>query len=238
LRDGLGRKAFDRENHYLRNLAHVLALAREDTAMVETFDKLLEDDPVVDAGTRERIRMELVRRRDKALDKTARTLLHTIRDLLIEAGDRIDQLKLNGNGWDSVMDGLHRSYKRGRKAQQRAADEPSYENYHAWRRRVKDLDYQFRLVNDLWPEAIEQVQEHMDALSQVLGDEHDLGVLYAHLQGEPRAFGAHHKLEPLFKRIETKTHELRSKAHELGKPLYDDKPKAFIDRVAALYQVW
>lgn len=50
--------------------------------------------------------------------------------------------------------GLERSYRRGRDGFRSLGDEPSAFALHEWRKRVKDLWYQLRLLPPVWPAVL------------------------------------------------------------------------------------
>ena len=74
-----------------------------------------------------------------------------------------------------------RTYAEGRKAFARADAEPSADNLHEWRKRVKDLWYQQQLLEDSWPGVMKAQAKEAKKLSKLLGDDHDLTVLAEHV---------------------------------------------------------
>ena len=58
------------------------------------------------------------------------------------------------SGWKLLAPGLERTYKRGRARFSDVLRDPSPENVHEWRKRVKDLWYHLRLLRDSWPEVL------------------------------------------------------------------------------------
>jgi CHAD domain-containing protein len=95
---------------------------------------------------------------------------------------RIDDWPLRSD-WSTVGRGISRAYRRGRDAFVEADVDPTTEHLHDWRKRVKDLWYHQRLLNDAWPELIAVQAEEAHRLSELLGDDHDLGVLAERLGG-------------------------------------------------------
>ena len=53
------------------------------------------------------------------------------------------------------------------------------ESLHEWRKRVKHLWYHHTLLRSLWPPVMEVTGDEAHALSDHLGDDHDLAVLAA-----------------------------------------------------------
>jgi CHAD domain-containing protein len=92
--------------------------------------------------------------------------------------ERIEHWPLDGVRARTLTDGIERTYTQGRdelrQVQRRPADA---EQLHEWRKRVKDLWYQQRLLRDVWPGVLKAQADELDALGELLGDDHDLSVL-------------------------------------------------------------
>jgi CHAD domain-containing protein len=139
--------------------------------------------------------------------------------VLEEARARVDDWPLERDGFDAFEDGLSQTYRRGRRAWRAALKEPSTENLHEWRKRVKDLWYHCSILEEAWKPVMKALAGEAHELSDRLGDDHDLSVLLD--------FGAD-SLEPL---IATRRGELQDDAFAYGQRLYADKPKAHVRRI-------
>jgi CHAD domain-containing protein len=113
------------------------------------------------------------------------------------------------------------TYRSGRRAFARAEDEPTTEHLHEWRKRVKDLWYQQRLLKRAWPGVMKALAAEAKSLSKLLGSDHDLAVLAAELPDDD-------VLRPL---IADRRAELQDEAWTLGRRLYAESPKAFRKRL-------
>lgn len=87
----------------------------------------------------------------------------------------------------SLRAGLRRMLRRGGRAFFLAYSEPSDENFHAWRKRVKDVFYAACLLHPTRPQRLASWVDALDQLSEDLGDEHDLGILAKVLHEQPIA---------------------------------------------------
>ncbi|MCU1356915.1 MAG: domain containing protein [Acidimicrobiales bacterium] len=103
---------------------------------------------------------------------------------LVRTAEWIDRVPARVDGWDAIGPGLHRQYRLGRAALGALPDEPTVEELHEWRKRVKDLGYQTRLLRNLWPDVLKPVQRAAEELADLLGADHDLGLLLARLSAE------------------------------------------------------
>ena len=63
-----------------------------------------------------------------------------------------------------------------------ARRQPSDENLHEWRKRLKDLLYQLRLLQAAWPTVLGAYVQEAHRLADLLGDDHDLTVLISVLR--------------------------------------------------------
>lgn len=141
-----------------------------------------------------------------------------------------DGLAGEGLTWDVLADGLEASYRQGRLAMRAAFSAPEDEAFHDWRKRAKDLWYQVQLVRDACEPVLGGLEELLDELGERLGDDHDLAVLAA----QPAAAGQGELAASIARRRE----RLRREAWDLGRKIYAERPRAFVRRVAAYWQVW
>ncbi len=68
---------------------------------------------------------------------------------------------------------LQRTYRRGRKSFRATQSDPTTENFHSWRKRVKDLYYQAQILRELHP-GLRAAAGDAKALGRRLRDLHDL----------------------------------------------------------------
>ena len=103
---------------------------------------------------------------------------------LVRTAEWIDRVPARADGWDAIGPGLHRQYRLGRAALDALPDEPTVDELHEWRKRVKDHGYHTRLLRNLWPDVLKPVQRAAEELAELLGGDHDLGLLLARLSAE------------------------------------------------------
>src|SRR6185503_5359115 len=110
----------------------------------------------------------------------------------------------------------------------RAQAEPCVETYHRWRKRVKDLWYQVRLLKVIWPATAKNLADELERLADFLSDDHDLAILRQRvLQQSPKDRVQQDALVAL---IDQRRKELEVEANRLGERIYVERPKAFVDR--------
>ena len=69
------------------------------------------------------------------------------------------------------------AYARGRGEFRTMRKRPTVDGLHEWRKRVTDLWYHASLLEAAWPKPMKALGREAHALSDLLGDDHDLGVL-------------------------------------------------------------
>jgi hypothetical protein len=106
---------------------------------------------------------------------------------------------------------------------------------HEWRKSVKNLWYQARLLEPAAPSALDPLIETLDHLADALGDDHDLAVLVERLAGDPHRYGgALHAIRAVeIARAEQTV--LRRPAFRLGATIYAETPKAFVARIESYW---
>ena len=220
VRDEIGGKVYRRENGFFRDVARELAGVRDADVMLATLADLADRydadvGPVRQAVEAHRLRVAGGSRGRAAEAATA---------MLQEARARVDEWPLERDGFEAVEDGLRRTYRDGRRGWRAALRDPSSENLHEWRKRVKDLWYHCSILEESWKPVMKALGDEAHELSDRLGDDHDLALLLE--------FGAEGLEEP----IATRRRELQEEAFAYGGRLYVDKPKAFVRRVERWYR--
>jgi len=134
-----------------------------------------------------------------------------------------------GDGFDAIAPGLKKSFRRGRNALKLARAEQTAENFHNLRKRVKDRWYQARILEGLWPNPSQSPERALRDLQEDLGDDHNLEVLRATVPAESVA---------LREFVDTLQKHLREKSLGAAAPLYECKPREFVESLQALWNEW
>jgi CHAD domain-containing protein len=238
VRDELGDDVYRRENTRFRDAGRELAGARDAEVKLETlqsliarFDGRLTEDALAPFAKA----LEEERQRESRLDDRG-VLERAVAE--IEAGEAaVDDWPLRADDWSLIEPGLERAYRRGRDRFADVRKEASDEAVHEWRKRVKDLWYQLRIVRNAWPEVLDETADQAHELSDLLGDHHDLAVLRDDAL-ERRELLADGELERVLAAISERQDELADKAISLGHRIYAEKPKAFVRRLQSYWQAW
>jgi CHAD domain-containing protein len=232
VRDEVGDDVWRRENDHYREVARTLSSFRDAEILVEALEELGER---FGQSARERfaaLRTELDQENSSAHDDgSAERAMASAAAGLAAGRARIEQLPLDGDGWEVLAPGLHRSYRRGRKRLRAVEEEASVTNLHELRKRVKDLWYQLRLIRDADRALIGSLADHAHDLSDHLGDDHDLALLREEAQRRREAFSSLGDQRHLLEEIDQRRGELQFAAISLGERIYAEKPKRFTKRL-------
>ena len=239
VRDALGDDLYRRENQHYRDIGRELSGLRDAEVLVETLDALAErfgraqDERY--AGLRDRFQQELQERRE---DGSQEREMASAAAALITGRGRVETWPLEGDGWELVAPGIHRSYRRGRKRLREVEQRSSDETLHEWRKRAKDLWYQLRLIQEAEPEPIGTLAAQAHDLSDHLGDDHDLVLLREQAQRRREDFGEAGNQRLLLELIDKRRGELQFAASSLGERIYSEKPKKFVKRLGTRWKLW
>jgi CHAD domain-containing protein len=145
---------------------------------------------------------------------------------------RLLKWPLDGLTWKQICCAVGKIYKRGQRGLAKIINDPEPENFHAWRKRVKDLWYQLRILQPLNRVVLAEMAHDAEVLGELLGLEHDLDFLWARLEKEGSDEALRNDLAQLEKIIRKRGKRLRTDALELGRRFYAEPGKAFAKRIS------
>jgi hypothetical protein len=151
---------------------------------------------------------------------------------LERVNSRLMNWRLEGLTWKQICGAVAKIYKRGQRELAEAISDPAPENLHAWRKRVKDIWYQLRILQPLNRVVLEQIGHDAELLGELLGREHDLHFLLARLEKESADEMLADESAQLQKLISKRCRRLRRDALELGRRFYAEPAKAFAKRIS------
>jgi CHAD domain-containing protein len=228
------------ENTQLRDTGRKLSEFRDAGAILETFYGLREKyRDELKGHTLESIHGGLVERKEQA-GRTAGIgqVLRKLAAALRAAGRRVRVWPLLTDGFPAIAPGLERTFRSGQKAFAQVLAHPSPENYHEWRKRVKDHWYHVRLLEDVWIEVMQAYERSLKDLETWLGDDHNLVVLREKVVSEPVFYGGGKETDLFLSFVDKYEKELRGNALSLGERIYAEKPRQFSQRLGHLWNVW
>ncbi len=237
VRDAIGEDDWRRENDHYRDVARKLSSHRDAEILVESLDGVRERFGSAIRNRSEALREQLdEENRDAHDDGTIERTMAGAAAELVACRSSLDELDLDGDNWEMIAPGLHRTYRRGRRRLRSVEEETSVANLHELRKRVKDLTYQLRLIREADPQMIGTMADHAHDLSDHLGDDHDLALLREQVQRRRDAFEGPADQRHLLQEIDHRRGELQFAAISLGERIYREKPKKFTSRLGKRFR--
>jgi len=217
-----------KQRRRLRKASRRLSGLRDSAAIVDTFDRLRKRYPkrlaehtygiLRRALLEARERQEDGARRDGVLDRVARQLGKTRADA--------KRWKVPDLDVRALIDVVAVSYRRSRRAMKHARQTHLSATLHGWRKELKTMWYQLRLVKPLAP-GVAPVVASLKRLATDLGEDHNLVVLAATLRAcsELKAMSAEvRQIDALAGRMRQ---ALRTRAFAIGARLHRRAPDDF-----------
>jgi CHAD domain-containing protein len=239
IRHELGDDEWRRENDDYREIARSMSGFRDAEILVEALDDLGERFGFGSSerfpALREQLAGEIeATRRDGSMERAMANAAVALQ----RARGRVEGLPLDGDGWDLIGPGIHRSYRRGRKRLRAVEEDTTVTTLHELRKRVKDLWYQLRLIRDADRTLVGSLADHAHDLSDHLGDDHDLALLREEAVRREGALAEPSDQRQLLALIDRRRGELQFAAISLGERIYDRKPKRFVKRLRDRWETW
>ncbi len=228
----VGKNCHAEEDRCVRNIGRLVSDLRDAQVRLQTFIQL----------------------RDKAAKNSERQLFPLTGELLLleresfsaafagwqkEAIPQLENVKarlmawtLDGLTWKQICNAVCKIYRRGQRALAKVMDDPEPEDVHAWRKRVKDVWYELRILQPLNRTVLEEMAHYAEVLGELLGSEHDLNFLWARLEKESADEALADELVQLQKMISKRCKRLRRDVLELGRRFYAEPSKAFGKRIS------
>jgi CHAD domain-containing protein len=230
---------YSEENAHYRDAGRRVSEVRDAHAAIETFDDHVEPAAVehgaLDEGTLAEVRETLVERRDElAREQDVEARLAAVRRDLLEGRERVDTLPIATEGYDAVAGGLRKSYKRGRNRMADAYEDPEFERFHEWRKRVKYHRYHCRLLRQVWVGPMKARRSALKDLSDVVGDANDLAE-FTMLLADEELFDPAVR-ESLERVCLGRRAEYHREGRALGERVFAEKPDQLVDRIGTYWR--
>jgi len=222
-RPGLPGAVFQRENARFRDIAALLAGAREEHVLLQTIDALdrrradrLEKTAI--AHLREALASQAngAGFRPARRSETAQAIAR-----LGEARKAFQKIEIEAASFATLAEGLENTYRAARRAFATAYETGDDEAFHDWRKGAQRHWRHMGLLAPAWPDIMEARAAEARQLSQVLGEDHDLAAIAAAARTH---LGAKHA-RAIDRLRRARQDELREAAFPRGKRLFAEKPR-------------
>ena len=234
VRPSLG-KAYRQENRVLRDVSHRLGVVSDSAAVIEAVERLgARYRDVIPSSLVDAFRRSVVRCTAAAPSMTSRPRALAPSAVRLHAErQHAARWVLHDRGFAAVAGGLERSYRDGRQAMREACARPTVHRLHTWRRRAKDEWLQMRLLDTRCRGQLRADARVLEALDGVLGEYHDVALLKGAVERESSL--TRDQKAAILRAIARERRRLRRRAGVLAARIYDEKPKAFVQRVERLW---
>jgi len=237
IRGEIGARRFKDENMRLRDAGRRLSEVRDSAVVIETFDKLANEAGNLSSQDLQGMRAGLVRAEATPVAQKEQAILQVTASLT-RTRVCVASWPIERKGFGALGPGLQAVYRKGRASLDRARDNPTTENLHELRKRVKDLGYQIHVLRPAWPNMLKPISGEVKQLADNLSEHHDLAVLREAVLGAPGLQSKTAQIEEILALINQRQRELRLKAMPLGERVYVEKPWAFVRRIRGYWEAW
>jgi len=211
-----GPLAYRRENERVRDAAKPLTAVR-DAFMLR---KSLRSMPIRPVALRRGLEAEYHQERSALQSRGARAAIAKF----LSTREHLAALPASHSEIASAIAGVRKSYKAGRSAcaQAKSRDDQAL---HEWRKQAKYLLNQLELLHVVFNVEFKTLHRRAYQLAEILGTDHDLGVLLSKL----RFYNANNRA--LAMHLKKRRRKLQARALRLGKKLYRRPAKRIAHRM-------
>lgn len=212
---------FTVENARIRDMSGLLSPYRDADAMLETLDKLHQVAPdLLDDKMYAPAHQALAKSRDERLNSgdgyppVAQQVVASLNQSLVD----LEQWPMPQN-LDHMTAVLRQTYKRARKAAGKARKSMHIEDFHSWRKRVKDLQFQTQVLQDTAAGLPRKFGVSLKTLAELLGNHHDLSIL-DELLDSPEIFPDREHAKEVQALVARHFEDLQQQAQNIGTDLF------------------
>jgi CHAD domain-containing protein len=228
----VGKNCHAREDRCVRKIGRLVSDLRDAQVRLQTFIELRDQ-------ASKRSEQQLFPRTEELLLLERESFSAAFAGWQTQAIPQLERAKarlmkwpLEGLTWKQIWGAVAKIYKRGQRGLAETIGDPVPENFHAWRKRVKDIWYQLRILQPLNRVVLTEMAHDAEVLGELLGREHDLDFLLARLEKESSDQTLADELAQLQKLIGKRCRRLRRDSLELGRRFYAEPAKAFAKRIS------
>jgi CHAD domain-containing protein len=235
IKPGLPEPVYVSLTDQLRTIARGLAPARDAAALLDAVDNFAKTEGDGEATPIPALRSWLQERRQAAkrsLDGSAAP--EAVRGLFA-LRPAVANLAVYPNDFSPIAKGLRDSYRGGRKAFARAFASGHDEDFHEWRKTLQHHWRHMQLLAACWPSELSARVEAARALSQVLGDDHDIALLRQLVSAPTMTFASPPDISAFLKRCRARHKALRREAEARGARLFTERSRPFAERIEAYW---
>jgi CHAD domain-containing protein len=170
---------------------------------------------------------------EKAVEKELRRTARSLRRLR----KRLRKLPVKHDR-RAIGTGITRTYRGARRALTAVHADPTPERFHEWRKQVKLLSNELKIVGRAVPELATRYLGKVEKLGELLGQIHDLDCVAATAEKHPRWFGAEADCEAVRGLVAEHRVALEREAFALAMGVFAGRSRDVRELVEAGWKVW
>jgi CHAD domain-containing protein len=237
IRKEAGTKA-KRDDRRLRDAGRLLARPRDLAVQAHTFRVL---------GTR--LQSELPPRLLARLSAAERQIRRALEPEDVErdlkrAARALRRLRGDLSAWGvdhgrhAIGQGVTRTYRNGLARLNAAREQPTPKRFHEWRKKVKALSYELRIIAAAVPELTTTLMPKVEQLGELLGQIHDLDCVKSTAGLPPPWFGRAADGEAVLAAVDQRRAELESQALTLAESVFAGRARDVRALVETGWKIW
>jgi CHAD domain-containing protein len=223
----------------LRAVSRALSQSRDADAMIVILQKLVDQQPhLLSEHTLARVRHLLADHKDAVARRAARerSWKEVVQELrALHAA--VKRWSPAHNRFGALAPGLRITHRRGRKAMARALARHRAADFHEWRKELKALWYELRLIESAGA-VIRRDAGILNRAETWLGDDHNVVLLCAYLSRNQFFENDSAEFERLRRVSDRYQQELRRKAVASAKAIYGTPTGVYLRRVKRAWKNW
>lgn len=221
-----------RSRHELRAVNHRLSAVRDAEATLEILEAIRGHAPTaVSEHTFARVRRMLIGHKNELIraarhDRTFERAAKDLRQLQKQS----KRWRTRHDDFAAIARGMRSTHRRGRAAMARALETRLDDAFHQWRKAIKTLWYELRLLEACGAERIQKDIAALDAAEVLLGDDHNVTVLRSRLTRAATTL-PQPDIEALRAAATHFQDELRRRAIAKARPIFRTASKEYVRRI-------
>lgn len=224
---------YSEQNKWFRDQGRKISDIRDATADIEALAELKKQyDSELYKDTFSDFKKSLLNYRKEMANGlfSKENLLHQIREELSEKVEKIEFWDLDIRTFDDIRPSIERTYGRGLNGLQESIESGNIQDFHEWRKRVKYLRYQIDILNRLWPQVLETLEDELHDITDLTGFLHDIHNLQESAERLDNPFSDEEERILFYALSDKQRTYLATHAILKGQKFYTDSPSEFCDR--------
>lgn len=223
---------YKKQNVFFRDLGRKISEIRDAGSNVETVDVIKQQyDGRLYENSFKILRKDLLQYREELAQRDFKNEAK-LTEIYEQLGEKMEEIP----GWpwkiesfEDLKPSIKRVYKRGRKGYYNSLQTGQVKDYHEWRKRIKYLRYQIDVLNRLWPQFMEALEDEMHEMTDFTGQFHDLHNLRVRINKRDSPFSTPEEKILFFALAEKQEEFMKRHALLKGRKFYHKSPKRFVN---------